>query len=73
MFHGAYGECLNGIHISLPVEWQLKMMNVQGDQAPAEWQKMLKTFENPSTKTVAKQSVSLQTPLGSVIEFANRT
>jgi hypothetical protein len=20
MFHGAYGECLNGIHISLPVE-----------------------------------------------------
>jgi hypothetical protein len=37
---------LNGIHVSRPVECQLKMMNVQGDQAPAERQKMLKEFEN---------------------------
>jgi hypothetical protein len=36
---------LNDIHISRPVECQLKMMNIQGDQAPAKWQKMLKKFE----------------------------
>jgi hypothetical protein len=27
---------LNGIHVSRPVECQLKMMNIQGDQAPAK-------------------------------------
>jgi hypothetical protein len=40
---------------------ELKMTNVQGDQAPAKWQKMLKKFENSFTKTVAEQSMSLQT------------
>jgi hypothetical protein len=30
---------------------------------------MLKKFENSSRKTIAKQSISLQTPLGSVTEF----
>jgi hypothetical protein len=39
------------------------MTNVQGDQAPAKRQKMLKNFENLSTKTVAEQSMSSQTPL----------
>jgi hypothetical protein len=51
------------------------MTKVQGDQAPAERQKMLKKFknekfENSSTKTAAEQSVSSQTPLGSVVEFS---
>jgi hypothetical protein len=32
----------NGLHVSGPVEFQLKMTNIQGDQAPAKWQKMLK-------------------------------
>jgi hypothetical protein len=32
--------------------------NVQGDQAPAKWQKMLKKFENSSMKTTAEQSMS---------------
>jgi hypothetical protein len=32
-----YGQqLLNGIHVSWLVECQLKMMNVQGDQAPAK-------------------------------------
>jgi hypothetical protein len=31
---------------------------------------MLKKFENSSTKTVAEQAMSSQTPLGSVMEFA---
>jgi hypothetical protein len=40
------------------------MTNVQGNQAPAKQQKMLKKFENSSTKTVTEQSMSSQTPLG---------
>jgi hypothetical protein len=27
---------LNGIHVSRPAEWQLKMTNVLGDQAPVK-------------------------------------
>jgi hypothetical protein len=49
---------------------QLKMTNVQGDQAPAKKQKMLNKFENSSTKSVANKPMSSQTPLGSVMEFA---
>jgi hypothetical protein len=49
------------------------MTNIQGDQAPAKQQKMLKKFENSSTKTVAEQSMNSQTPLGSVMEFARRS
>jgi hypothetical protein len=30
-------------------------------------------FQNSSTKTIAKQSMSWQTPLGSVVEFARRS
>jgi hypothetical protein len=52
------------------VKRQLKMMNIQGDHAPAKRQRILKKFENSSTKTIAKQSMSSQTPLGSVMEFA---
>jgi hypothetical protein len=66
-------QFLNGIHTSRPVECQLKMTNVQGDQAPAKWQKMLKIFENSFMKTVAEQSMSSQTPLRSVMEFARRS
>jgi histone-lysine N-methyltransferase SETMAR len=33
---------LNGIHISRPIECQLKMMNVQGDQVPAKQPQILK-------------------------------
>jgi hypothetical protein len=75
MLHEAFGEhslsqrFLNGIHISRPVECQL-MMNVQGNQLPAKQQKMLTKFENSSTKTIAKESMSSQTLLGSVMEFA---
>jgi hypothetical protein len=49
------------------------MTNVEGDQAQAKRQKMLKKFENSSTKTVAEKSMSSQTPLGSVMEFARRS
>jgi hypothetical protein len=47
------------------------MINVQGDQAPSKQQKMLKKFENSSTKSVTEQSMSSQTALGLVMEFAN--
>jgi hypothetical protein len=52
---------------------QLKMTKVQGDQAQAKRQKMLKEFEKSSTKTVVEQSKSSQTLLGSVMEFARRS
>jgi hypothetical protein len=47
-------------------------MNVQGDQAPAKRQKMLKKFENSSTKTVTEQSMTSQIPLGSVMEILTK-
>jgi hypothetical protein len=45
-----------------------EMMNVQGDQVPAKGHKMLRKFKNSSMKTIAEQSMSLQTLLGSVID-----
>jgi hypothetical protein len=77
MLHEAFGEhslswtaILNGIHVSRPVECQLKMMKIQGDQEPTKRQKMLTKFENSSMKTVAEQSMSSWTLLGSVMESA---
>jgi hypothetical protein len=35
---------LNSIHVSRPVECQLKMQNAQSEQAPAKPQEKLKTF-----------------------------
>jgi hypothetical protein len=49
------------------------MTSVQGDQAPAKRQKMLKKFKNSYMKTIAEQSMSSQTLLVSVMEFARRT
>jgi hypothetical protein len=49
------------------------MTNIQGDQTPAKRQKMLKKFNNSSTTTFIEQSVSWQTPMGSVMEFARRS
>jgi hypothetical protein len=49
------------------------MTNVQGDQVPAKQQKMLRNFENSSMKAVAEQSISSQTPLRSVMEFARKS
>jgi hypothetical protein len=79
MYREAFGEhssagqrFLNGIHVSRPVECQLKMTNVQGDQAPAKRQKVLKKFKNSSMKTISKQSMSSQTLLGSIMELARR-
>jgi hypothetical protein len=81
MLREAFGEhsfkpdsvSLNGIHVSRPVKCQLKMTNVQGNQAPAKQQKMLRKCENSITKTIAEQSMSSQTLLGSVMEFARRS
>jgi hypothetical protein len=68
---GEHSLSWNGIHVSRPVECQLNKTNVQGYQAPAKQQKMLKKFENSSTKTVTKQSMSSQ--MGSVMEIARRS
>jgi hypothetical protein len=61
------------MHVSRPVECQWKKMNVQGDQALAKGEKSFKKFKTSSTKTIAEQSTSLQTPLGTVTEFARRS
>jgi hypothetical protein len=47
--------------------------DVQGNKAPAKRQKMLKKFKNSSNKTIAEQSMSLETLLGSVMEFPKRS
>jgi hypothetical protein len=52
---------------------QLKMTNVHCDLAQTKQQKMLKKFKNSSTKTVTEQSMSSQTLLESVMEFARRS
>jgi hypothetical protein len=49
------------------------MMNVQGNQTPAKQQKMLKKIQNSSTNTFTKQSMSSQTPLGAVMQYAWRS
>jgi hypothetical protein len=64
---------LNDIHVSRLVESQLKMTNVQGDQAPAKQQKMFKRFENSSTNTITERSMSSQTLFGSDMEFSRRS
>jgi hypothetical protein len=44
-----------------------------GLPSTSKQQKMLKTFKNSSTKTIAKQSMNSQTPLVSVADFARRS
>jgi hypothetical protein len=51
-------QFLNDIHISRPAECQLKMTNVQGDEAQENEKIMVKIFRHSSTKTVGEQSVS---------------
>jgi hypothetical protein len=43
-----------------------------GRPSTSKTTEIVEKFENASTKTVAGQSLSLQTPLGSVVEFARR-
>jgi hypothetical protein len=69
----SWTEFFNGNHVLRPVECQMKVTTVQSDQVPATRQKMLKKFENSTTKTVEEQSMSSQTPLGSVMEFGRRS
>jgi hypothetical protein len=42
---------LNGIHIAKQIERQLKMTNVQGEQAPAKRQKILKKKKKKKKKS----------------------
>jgi hypothetical protein len=75
MLHEAFGE--HSLTQRVVFEWHSYFKasrmsvedDIQGNQAPAKRQKMLKKFENSSTTTIAKQSMSLRTSLGSVMEF----
>lgn len=61
---------LNDICISRSFEGQLKMMNVQNDQADAKELELWEKRKNCSKNTVAEQTMSSETPLGSAVEFA---
>jgi hypothetical protein len=80
MLHEAFGEHSSSWTVVLEchslfkvVECQLKLMNIQGNQLPSKQYKMLRKFENSSTKTIVEQSMSSQTPLRSIMEFARRS
>jgi hypothetical protein len=64
---------LNDIHVSRPVDYQLKMMmDVQGDQAPPKMknvEKILEFIHEDHCQTIHE----LADPLGSVMEFARRS
>jgi hypothetical protein len=44
------------------------MTNAQGDQVPAKWQKILKTFENSSTKAVAEKRKCVMKMTGTLVQ-----
>jgi hypothetical protein len=46
------------------------MMNVQNDQADAKELELWEKRKNCSKNTVAEQTMSSETPLGSAVEFA---
>jgi hypothetical protein len=48
-------------------------MNILGNKVPARRHKILKKYKNSSTNTITEQSISLQTPLRLVMEFAKRS
>jgi hypothetical protein len=52
------------------VSWQWRSSGRPGTCKTTE---NVEKFQNSSTKTVAKQSMNWQTPLGSVVEFARRS
>jgi hypothetical protein len=77
MLHEAFG----GLSLSriAVFDWHSRFkagkMSVEDDEcsgqpSTSKTTKILKNFGNSSTKTIAEQSMSLQTPLGSVMEFA---
>jgi hypothetical protein len=80
MLREAFGE--HSLSRTEVLEWHSRFkvdrVSVEDDEPAVQpstekRQKLSKQFENSSTKTVAEQSMSSQTPLGSVMEFARRT
>jgi hypothetical protein len=75
-------EALEEHSLSQVFEWhshfKAGQMSVEDDECsgPPSTSRMteyVKKFETSSTKAIAKQSMSSQTPLGSVMEFARRS
>jgi hypothetical protein len=64
---------LENIHVSRLVEYPLKMVNVQGGQAPAKRQKILKKFENSSTRNCHRAIHELTDTAGISMEFVSRS
>jgi hypothetical protein len=68
MLHDAFGE--HSLRRTAVFEWHSHFktgrVSVEDDECSEKLQKMLKKFENSSTKTVAEQFMGSQTPLGSI-------
>jgi hypothetical protein len=80
ILHEAFGE--HSLSQTVVFEWhsRFKASRVSaeddersGQLSTTKKQKMFKKFENTSMKTVAKQSMSLQTTLGSVMEYVTKS
>jgi hypothetical protein len=80
MLHEAFGE--HSLSRQWFFEWHSRFkagqVSVQDDKcsgrpSTSKKLKILKKFETSSTQTVTKQSMSTQTPLGSVMEFVRRS
>jgi hypothetical protein len=77
MLHEASGE--HSSSQTQVFEWHSRGQVSGEDDKCSQWPSTSKMtenvekFENSSIKTVAEQSISLQTPLGSVMEFARRS
>jgi hypothetical protein len=80
MLHEAFGE--HSLSRTAVSEWHSRVkasrVSVEDDKrsgqpSTSKRQKMLKKFENSSTKTIGEQSMSSQTQFGSVMEFVWRS
>jgi hypothetical protein len=76
----AFGE--RSLSLTVVFEWHSRFkagwVLVEGDERSGQpgvskTTENVKKFENSSTKTVAEQSMSLQTPLVSIMKFARRS
>jgi hypothetical protein len=70
MLREAFGE--HSLSRTAVFEWHSCFKAGRVSVEAYERQKMLKKCENSAMKTVAEQSMSSQTPLESIMEFARR-
>jgi hypothetical protein len=78
MLREAFGEHSQAVVFEWQSRFKAGQVSVEDDErsrrpSTTKLQKMLKKFENSLMKTITKQSLNPQTPLGLVMEFARRS